>query len=109
MVSTTGAERLSLGFQPVAKTGAALFLWAAAVSQTRRCASAQIRLFVIAYPQAFGSWRQASLLKDASPAGPSCRRDSILTDIIGGYTIKRLAGGPHGAHDPREDKAAEPG
>ena len=27
MVSTTGAEKLSLGFQPVTKTGAALFLW----------------------------------------------------------------------------------
>jgi hypothetical protein len=26
MVSATGAERLSLGFQPVTKTGAALFL-----------------------------------------------------------------------------------
>src|SRR5439155_26438128 len=38
-VSATGAERLSLGFQPVTKSGAALFLWCAADPPSRRCAS----------------------------------------------------------------------
>src|SRR5258708_34011436 len=46
MVCATGAERLSLDFQPVTKTGAALFLWDAADPPTPRCVSAQIRLCV---------------------------------------------------------------
>jgi hypothetical protein len=35
VVSTTGAERLSLDFQPVAKIGAALFLLKAVDAQIR--------------------------------------------------------------------------
>src|SRR3546814_9655319 len=48
MVSATGAERLSLDFQPVTKTGAALFLLGAANPRSRRYASAQIRPCVTA-------------------------------------------------------------
>ena len=43
-----GRRRLSLGFQPVTKTGAALFLWNVADPPSRRYASAQIRLCVTA-------------------------------------------------------------
>src|SRR5574337_836029 len=39
MVSTTGAESLSLGFQPVAKTGAALFLSTTSMSPRGKGAS----------------------------------------------------------------------
>jgi hypothetical protein len=35
MVSATGAERLSLSYQPVTKTGAALFLFSDAPPQAR--------------------------------------------------------------------------
>jgi len=48
VISATGAERLSLDFQPVTKTGAALSLWTAADPEGRKSGSTDVRLHVSA-------------------------------------------------------------
>src|ERR1700723_1174956 len=97
VISATGAERLSLDFQPVPKTGAALSLLKAANAQSRRSGSPDVRLYV-----SFDSERQAVLRPSGSLpllVGGNRRDRRGRVGLERQDVIRRLRRRAGGAHD----------
>ena len=103
MFSATGAERLSLGFQPVTKTGAALFLWNAADPPSRRYPNPALRdgLFSTETKAHHAASRPFAVeARASSPERKERRKSAALLACEAARTMARLSSRSTSSQEP---------